>query len=64
VKEYIHRDVHAIATVLPNENSEHLTEAGITWFPLDVTVESSIVDLKEKILALTDGYLDILINCA
>lgn len=64
MKEYIHRGVHAIATVLPNENSDHLTEAGITWFPLDVTVESSIIDLKEKILALTKGYLDILINCA
>lgn len=64
MKEYIHRGVHAIATVLPNENSDHLTEAGITWFPLDVTVESSVIDLKEKILALTKGYLDILINCA
>ncbi|KUL86366.1 hypothetical protein ZTR_08617 [Talaromyces verruculosus] len=64
VKEYIKRGVHAIATVLPNENSEHLSEAGIAWFPLDVTVESSIIDLKEKILPLTNGYLDILVNCA
>lgn len=50
--------------MLPNENSEHLTEAGITWFPLDVTVESSVVALKEKTLAVTNGYLDILVNCA
>ncbi|EED21264.1 short-chain dehydrogenase, putative [Talaromyces stipitatus ATCC 10500] len=64
VKEYIRRGVYAIATVLPNENSEHLNEAGITWFPLDVTVESSIRSLKEKILPLTNGYLDILVNCA
>lgn len=64
VKEYIKRGVHAIATVLPNENSEHLSQAGITWFPLDVTVESSISSLREKIMSMTNGYLDILVNCA
>ena len=55
---------HAIATVLPAENSDHLTEAGITWFPLDVTVEKSVIDLKQSILALTGGYLDFLVNNA
>jgi len=64
VKEYTRRGVHAIATVLPSENSEHLTEAGITWFPLDVTNENSVLDLKKNIGALTNGYLDFLVNCA
>ena len=64
VKEYTRRGVHAIATVLPSENSEHLTEAGITWFPLDVTNENSVLDLKKNIGALTNGYLDVLVNCA
>ena len=64
VKEYTRRGVHAIATVLPSENSEHLTEAGITWFPLDVTNENSVLDLKKNIGALTNSYLDVLVNCA
>ena len=64
VNEYTRSGVHAIATVLPQENSDHLTEAGISWFPLDVTVEKSVVDLKQKVLALTGGDLDILVNCA
>jgi 1-acylglycerone phosphate reductase len=64
VREYTRRHIHAIATVLPMESSEHLTEAGITWFPLDVTIEDSVLELKKNILALTDGYLDILVNNA
>ncbi|KAM0251918.1 hypothetical protein ACHAQJ_007933 [Trichoderma viride] len=64
ILEYTRRGVHAIATVLPNENSDHLTAAGITWFPLDVTDEKSVINLKEKILALTNGYLDFLVNNA
>ncbi|TGJ82157.1 hypothetical protein E0Z10_g6605 [Xylaria hypoxylon] len=64
VKQYTSRGVHAIATVLPNENHDHLTEAGITWFPLDVTVEKSVIDLKQNILAITGDGLDILVNNA
>lgn len=64
IREYTRRGIHAIATVLPNENSDHLVAAGITWFPLDVTNEQSVVSLKEKIVSLTDGYLDFLINNA
>ncbi|KAK0622034.1 hypothetical protein B0T17DRAFT_655952 [Bombardia bombarda] len=64
VTEYTKRGLHAIATVLPQESSEHLTKAGITFFLLDVTVEQSIIDLKQKILALTGGRLDVLVNCA
>src|SRR5690554_3246377 len=64
VKEYTLRGIHAIATVLPQESSVHLSEAGITFFPLDVTVEKSVIDLKASIYKLTGGYLDILVNCA
>ncbi|RCI12736.1 hypothetical protein L249_1068 [Ophiocordyceps polyrhachis-furcata BCC 54312] len=60
VKQYVRHGVHAIATVLPSEGSEHLTQAGITWFPLDVTDEKSVADLKQSILGLTGGSLDIL----
>jgi 1-acylglycerone phosphate reductase len=64
VKEYTRRGVHAIATLLPFEKSEHLTEAGITWYCLDVTDEKSVIDLKRDIQTLTKGYLDVLVNCA
>lgn len=64
IQEYNRRGVHSIATVLPTENSEHISRAGITWFPLDVTDERSVLSLKEKILALTNGYLDFLVNNA
>ncbi|KAI1377701.1 hypothetical protein F4677DRAFT_444289 [Hypoxylon crocopeplum] len=64
VKEYARRDIHPIATVLPMESSEHLSQAGITWFPLDVTVEQSVIDLKQNVLTLTGGYLDFLLNNA
>ncbi|PYI20860.1 NAD(P)-binding protein [Aspergillus japonicus CBS 114.51] len=64
VTEYARRGIHPIATVLPNESSEHLSAKGITFFPLDVTVEESVVELKARIRELTGGYLDILVNCA
>jgi hypothetical protein len=64
VTEYKRRGVHAIATVLPREASDHLSEAGITFFPLDVTVEQSIVDLKAAVQKLTGRSLDVLVNCA
>ncbi|KAI1125348.1 hypothetical protein F5Y10DRAFT_247213 [Nemania abortiva] len=64
VTEYTRRGVHAIATVLPNEASDHLSEKGITFFPLDVTVEKSIENLEASVKELTGGYLDILVNCA
>ncbi|KAF2685184.1 NAD(P)-binding protein [Lentithecium fluviatile CBS 122367] len=64
VKEYTRRGVHAIATLLPFENSEHLTEADITWYRLDVTDEKSVIELKKEIQTLTKGYLDVLVNCA
>ncbi|KAH6603846.1 NAD(P)-binding protein [Trichoderma cornu-damae] len=63
-QEYTRRGIHAIATVLPNEISDHLTEAGITWFPLNVTDEKSVANLKKKIVSITNGYLDFLVNNA
>jgi 1-acylglycerone phosphate reductase len=64
VTEYSRRGIHAIATVLPHEASDHLSKAGITFFPLDVTIEESIAELKTSILELTGGHLDVLVNCA
>lgn len=64
VLEYKRRGIHAIATVLPQEASDHLANAGITFFALDVTVEKSIGDLKASVQKLTGGHLDILVNCA
>ncbi|KAI1474620.1 NAD(P)-binding protein [Daldinia eschscholtzii] len=64
VKEYSRRGVHAIATVLPGEASDHLLDAGITFFRLDVTIEKSVLDLKASVEKLTNGHLDILVNCA
>ncbi|KAL3477597.1 hypothetical protein BJX99DRAFT_257202 [Aspergillus californicus] len=62
--EFIRRDVHAIATLLPWEKSAHLTNAGITWFPLDVTKDESVKELKTEIIKLTGGNLDVLVNNA
>ncbi|KAM6480593.1 NAD(P)-binding protein [Trichoderma sp. SZMC 28011] len=64
ILEYTRRDIYAIATVLPNENSNHLSAAGIPWFPLDVTDEQSVINLKREISSITGGYLDILVNNA
>ncbi|KAH8585534.1 hypothetical protein B0O99DRAFT_646714 [Bisporella sp. PMI_857] len=64
VLEYKHRGIHPIATVLPNEASDHLSRADITFFPLDVTKDDSILELKANVQKLTGGRLDILVNCA
>ncbi|KIA75783.1 hypothetical protein HK57_00397 [Aspergillus ustus] len=64
VIEYARRGLKAIATVLPGESSQHLIDADITFFTLDVTVESSILDLKKNLQLLTNGQLDILVNNA
>ncbi|KFA56126.1 hypothetical protein S40293_00089 [Stachybotrys chartarum IBT 40293] len=64
VTEYTRCGVHAIATVLPHEASDHLSDAGITFFPLDVTNEESVAALKAAVEKLTGGRLDILVNCA
>ncbi|PHH80584.1 hypothetical protein CDD80_843 [Ophiocordyceps camponoti-rufipedis] len=64
VQEFTRRGLHAIATVLPSENDEHLTRDGITCFPLDVTKEESVVKLKEAVVKLTGGFLDVLVNNA
>ncbi|KAI0547921.1 hypothetical protein F4679DRAFT_552569 [Xylaria curta] len=61
---YKHHGICPIATVLPSEESGHLSEAGITCFPLDVTSEASVKELKAAVLRVTDGRLDILVNCA
>ncbi|KAI0862313.1 hypothetical protein F4860DRAFT_472923 [Xylaria cubensis] len=63
-REYMSRGVVPIATILPSESSKHLSDAKITWFHLDVTSDSSIADLKSKILEHTGGNLDILVNNA
>jgi 1-acylglycerone phosphate reductase len=64
VKQYKSRGIYPIATLLPSEPSEHLDAAGITWFPLDVTKDDSIANLKHSIDAITHGQLDILVNNA
>ncbi|KAI9154976.1 Short-chain dehydrogenase virD [Paramyrothecium foliicola] len=64
VKEYTRQGVHAIATLLPDESSDHLDEAGISWFPLDVTDEKSILNLKQNIMDFTNGKLEVLVNNA
>ncbi|KAF5602433.1 short-chain dehydrogenase reductase family [Fusarium subglutinans] len=64
VMEYKRLSFHAIATILPHESRNHLSQAGITCFPLNVTVEESVSELKTKVQELTGGSLHILVNCA
>ncbi|RAH50932.1 uncharacterized protein BO95DRAFT_427291 [Aspergillus brunneoviolaceus CBS 621.78] len=56
--------IHLIVALLPNPSSQHLSAKGITFFPLDVTVEGSVVELKARIRELAGEYLDILVHCA
>ncbi|TRX92612.1 hypothetical protein FHL15_006539 [Xylaria flabelliformis] len=58
-REYMSRGVVPIATILPSESSEHLSDAKITWFYLDVTRDSSIADLKSKIFEHTAADTDV-----
>ncbi|KAI1202727.1 hypothetical protein F5X97DRAFT_318873 [Nemania serpens] len=50
--------------MLPQEASGHFLGAGIPFFPLNVTVEMSVLELKASVQELTGGRLDILVNCA
>lgn len=64
ILEYRRQGLFAIATLLPQESSEHLDKENITWFTLDVTKEESIVIFKKELHELTGGYLDVLVNNA
>ncbi|CAJ2505662.1 Uu.00g130560.m01.CDS01 [Anthostomella pinea] len=64
VIEYQRKGLHSIATILPSESSDHLTDAGISWFHLDVTSDESVEELKNTVRELTGGFLDILVNNA
>ncbi|KAK9778151.1 putative Short-chain dehydrogenase fogD [Seiridium cardinale] len=64
VKEYARRGLHPIATVLPTEPSDHLVSAGIDFFPLDVTKDESVLELKRNVARLTGSSLHILVNNA
>lgn len=64
VKEYQARGIRSIATVLPSEAREHLVEAGVLCFSLDVTKQESVDQLKKDVAAVTGAYLDILVNNA
>ncbi|KAI1800128.1 hypothetical protein F4811DRAFT_557139 [Daldinia bambusicola] len=64
VREFAKHNVRPIATLLPNEPTAHLDQAGILHFPLDVTSEDSVMELKKYVHAVTGGDLDILVNNA
>lgn len=53
-----------IATLLPNEASDHLKAKGINFARADVTSEESIRDLQTFVESVTNGKLDVLINNA
>jgi NAD(P)-dependent dehydrogenase (short-subunit alcohol dehydrogenase family) len=52
------------ATLLPHEPREHLTNFGVQVFSADVTSDTEIEKLQETISNITDGRLDVLVNCA
>lgn len=64
MKEYLRQGVQPIATILPTEPSDHLVQAGVEFFPLDVTKDDSIIQLKQQVYKLTGGVLHILVNNA
>ncbi|KAF5558960.1 short-chain dehydrogenase reductase family [Fusarium mexicanum] len=64
VMEYKRLSFHTIATILPHESRTHLSQAGITCLPLDVTLKDSVLEVKAKVQELTGGRLHILVNCA
>ncbi|KAL1638048.1 hypothetical protein SLS58_009069 [Diplodia intermedia] len=62
--EFVAQGLHVIATVLPGESREHIDSSSITPFDLDVTKEESVVSLKQHVVDLTAGSLDVLVNNA
>lgn len=62
--EYARNGFVPLATVLPMEPSDHLDHMGIQHFPLDVTSEKSILELKANLSVLTGSCLAVLVNNA
>ncbi|KAI2602116.1 hypothetical protein GGR54DRAFT_536234 [Hypoxylon sp. NC1633] len=57
-------NIEVIATLLPHESPDHLLAEGVHVARTDVTKDESVEELKQMILQLTGGKLDILINNA
>lgn len=53
-----------IATLLPHETRDHLTEHEIHVFDLDVTDDESVRSFKERVDKILGGRLDVLVNNA
>ncbi|KAI5460487.1 hypothetical protein BGZ63DRAFT_247801 [Mariannaea sp. PMI_226] len=62
--EFQKRGCHVIATARNTSLIQDMEAPNVSIFELDVTKPSSIDECKEKVAALTGGYLDILINNA
>ncbi|KAI0116549.1 hypothetical protein GGR51DRAFT_546055 [Nemania sp. FL0031] len=64
VQQFALRGITPIATILPSEASDHLTQLGILCYVLDITSEESVLELRKEVASLTGGHLDILVNNA
>lgn len=60
----MHIGLHVIATARRIEAMTTLSAVGITTLELDVTVPESVASVREEVIRLCDGKLDILINNA
>ena len=57
-------DYTVFTTLLEHEPRDHLIDVGIHAFSANVTSDSDILNLQEKISKATNDRLDILVNCA
>lgn len=57
-------DYTVFTTLLEHEPRDHLIDADIHAFSANVTSDSDILNLQEKISKAANDRLDILVNCA
>ncbi|KAI1104956.1 hypothetical protein F4804DRAFT_305563 [Jackrogersella minutella] len=62
--EFLARGYTVITTLLAHESRSHLTDAGIHVFTADVTKDEDTAALRDNVVDLTGGGLDVLVNNA
>ncbi|KAI1809731.1 hypothetical protein GGS20DRAFT_260452 [Poronia punctata] len=62
--EFHKRGYYVIATARSSKALASLAQQGITSVPLDVTNQDSIVECRKKVVDITGGRLDVLVNNA
>ncbi|CAG8978207.1 hypothetical protein HYALB_00011442 [Hymenoscyphus albidus] len=62
--EFLIKGYTVITTLLSHESRNHLTDAGINVFTADVTKDEDTIALRDEVIKITGGGLDVLVNNA